>query len=165
MLSPNVPPSPWAHNREGSAKDPINIIFPESDWNDVIGAFRQRGWRPPHLSFPPIPAVDLYLHISDQELRQDEQLVKNYLFRGILGYRFHVRLWDLRPWQGEIIGSAHKEKLLTWKHDPLTFEGAETAIAREFKRQGWKISYDAIPLANFLQAPSNDGFATEIRRK
>ncbi len=151
--------SPWAHDKDYNAADPVNLVFLGVRLSDVTAHLTSKGWGPPTILWFYV-ADDQWLHYENQMNPQKKQLAKNY-YRPPTGFRVHVRFWEFDT---IVVGSAHWERLVA-KHTPLSFERAEKIVAREFVVSTWKVSYDAAILPwTFLHSPSSNGYATLIQR-
>ena len=160
----------WAYEKNGTQSDPTNLIFGHKDepipMQEITDRLTSNGWIV-DPGFAGIDlAVDLFLHIDDDKIPQDHQVV---LSEGALvfGNRYHVRLWHF---DGIVIGSAHREVLrllpLPPRHEVISFESGEKLVCSYFDVPGmYRVEEDSHDMENELSQPAFcNGYASVILR-
>lgn len=143
------------HDKECHEKDPINLVFVNTDLNNILMYFVESGWKDSLVRFKQFLADPTYRTPCIKEDNIDK--VFGHWLR-----RFHVRIWQ---WREDQVGSAHYETGRFFKHEVHHFEGAEEKIAEDFRRSSqWVVTKDKHGLGNLELERYNNGLATEIRK-
>lgn len=143
------------HDEECNEKDPINLVFVNTDLDSVLACLIQSGWTDSHVKFKQFLEDPSYRTPCHKE--EDINKVFGHLLR-----RFHVRIWQ---WGTDQVGSAHYETGRFFKHEVHHFEGAEEKIAQDFRRLSqWAVTKDKHNLGNRELERYNNGLATEISK-
>ncbi|MCH7800564.1 MAG: hypothetical protein IIC24_03360 [Chloroflexi bacterium] len=147
----NIEFAPWTHSNRHDPKDPINLVFKKASLKEVISTI---GWGRPLPGFKSTQ----YLHIADEMKAQTDQRTRTFTWP-FRRYRYHIRLWDLKA--DGIVASAHRETIPI--HLPQSFEQAEKTIAFKFANDAsWSVSYDILPVNNYISHPPTNGYVTKV---
>lgn len=141
------------HDEKCHEKDPINLVFVNTDLNSILMYLIQSGWTDTCWKFKQFLPDPSYPTACLKE--EDIDKISGHLLR-----RFHVRIWK---WGTDQVGSAHYETGRFFKHEVHHFEGAEEKIAEDFRKSSqWAVTKDKHDLGNHELERYNNGLATEI---
>lgn len=138
--------------------DQVNLIFqgldnPDQLLTDVLQVLDKAGWEHGGQD-------NEYLLEFDDHFRHQTEWRTN----GRFGNRYHVRFWR---GNGEILASAHKERLRKWpypRHDPTGFDDAKWVIAQVFSGARWTVHLNARQIGPPIVDPTANGWASVIIR-
>lgn len=153
----SIPQYTWNKPRKGRKKDPINLVFTNTSFKQVIEYFNSQGWGFRNKFFD--LASDQFIPEESPRNKQD-----THRMDGPVWDRNHVRIWI--HGKNKLVASAHYETItLSEGHQVHHFEGAEEKIADAFlKSSEWKVKKNHINLNNKMYKKYNNGKATQIKK-
>jgi len=148
----------FSHNVRYQPLDAINLVF--NGLNDakqllatVLTALDGAGWQQDVQDHE-------YLIEGDSSLRAE----RAWRTLGPVWKRYHVRFWHGK---GEILASAHRERVKLWPpgHDVLSFNDGKRKMEDVFTLLGWNVHSDGRdlrPTVTRIDKPDLDGLASVI---
>ncbi len=138
--------------------DPINVVFrgsqPASDLlTAILNVLDDAEWRQDMQSH-------LYLLEGTNRLRHE----RAWRTLGPPWERYHVRFW---LGDGEVLGSAHLERITLWPpgHKVESFDAGKRRLEDVFRQAGWAVHRDFLdltPLVSPIDDPAASGRASLI---
>jgi hypothetical protein len=155
-----IPADSLRYNVRYEPLDQVNLIFQGLDnssrlLSELLGVLDGSRWKPGAQAHE-------YLLEGDSWFRHE----RSWRTLGPFNDRYHVRFWH---GDGEILGSAHKERLKKWppSHEIESFDQAKVAVAEVFREAGWTVYDNARDLSRDnlvwpIDLPRADGKASVI---